>query len=306
MEEALVNSSTSSSRSPWTILVAGLLLVALYEGLLRTGKVEPGHGVGQFQRNVVMSESYVFGGQPKGDVVVVGSSLTENLLTALPDDLDSRIKRLAMGGESSLTGMALVDDAPQDVRRSLVEVSHAMNVAKDPKITDMTEARITSKAVKNIWALRQEYQPANVLSRYLAKSTGGAKTEAMHGALPEQIRGPILADVAKLFSVPPTPAESKEFQRNLEQLRDEIDTANSKGIQCELFWPPIDSTIMHSRRESAFFAMAQAVLPPTRYKWIQVDYSGPTRTNDGYHLIADDATAYATALASAAGIQKKE
>ena len=297
MEEALDNSSTSSSRSPWAILGAGLALVVAYEAVLGTGRIKPGHGVGQFQHNVVQAETVVFGQPPVSDVVVVGSSLSANLMTNFEEILPA--ENLAMGGESSLTGLALVDDAPHQFRRIVVEISHALNVVKDPKLTAMTESPFTSVAVRNIRAFRQEYQPANVLARYLAKSAGAG--EQAHGLQPEETRGPIVADVIKLFSTPLSEKEAKLYADNLAAMREEIEAARAKGIECELFWPPIDGAVNASPREQAFFRMARTALPPSHFHWLEVNYTGATRTNDGYHLISNDAERYARALAVAVG-----
>ena len=273
------------------------MLVIGYEAVLRTGRVAGGHGVGQYQRNVVQSETFVFGGREHEDMAVVGSSLTANIMEAFQKVRPA--EDLAMGGESSLTGLALVVDAPHGLRRVVIELSQALSVPTDPKLTALTEAPLTSVAVRNVWALRQEYQPANVLSRYLAKSTGGGQSGPPR-TLPQAIRAPMIADVVKLFSVPPSKGDIQVYSANLAALRVEVDAASRKGIQCELFWPPIDAAMNQSPRLLAFYAMARAAFPPPGYTWLAVDYTGAAQTNDGYHLLFDDAQAYGRALAVAA------
>jgi len=295
----LDSSSTSSSRSSWQALALGLLLALLYEGALRTGRVLPGHGVGQNQKNVVQSEAFVFGGETRSGTVVVGSSLAANLMDGF---LSVRpAENLALGGESSLTGLALVADAPSGQRKVVIELSHALNVVKDPKLTALTEAPITAIATRNCWSLRQEFQPANVLSRYLARSSASRRDEPGPAPLAESVRGPIIADVMKLFSAPPTDDESRAYQANLTALRAELDGCAAKGLECVLFWPPIDAAINDSPRERTFYRMARGEFPTSRYHWLDSVSTSAARTNDGYHLIPADARAYGRALAEAVG-----
>lgn len=282
-----MSSSTSSSKRRFLARVAaiGLVLFAGFEASLRLHLLPEGIPRGDYQTNIQKAEKYVFDAEGGEPCVVVGSSLSDNVAFRLDRCLD-----LSFPFASAQSGLLLIQRAHRPPPKAvLVEVNDPESMGVNQDIVGLVANPVTAFAVGHVYAFRETYQPVSILRRL----TSRGKTEAPNGGPVESARQARFASQAK----PYTPEALAGIRGSLTLLRSQVDDLAARGIPIYLYRLPEDAQADGLARQVQFRDLAQSVLPPDRYRWIDVDVPGQVwKSNDGIHLAPASRDVFAKAL----------
>lgn len=288
-----------------------LLIIALSYAALLPFTTLPGFNRGsQGELNVMAAERYVYD-CPDVPVVVVGSSISY-WLHDLPEDWFN----LALAGEGSLTGLAIIERSDAQPQTVLVEI----NVAERPVNEGLVDGLLSPglrQAKQFTPMLRESNEPSHVtyrclfLARYYADRVaeklglagdaiddGGqsSETTAKSDDSVPRSGGKVLREV-RLEAVQKG-YDQPMLMGRLHELRQMVEALDARGVRVVLFEAPEDAATYDSPRRSQLRRLVNQVLPADRFAYISRPVGETFQTRDGTHMTAESAKRYSHWLTS--------
>jgi hypothetical protein len=287
-----VNSSTFNSRSNiWAAIAIAAVILVGYELALRSGKVPSGKGLDQGQTNTIELERLVFGDRPPS-MVFLGSSLTENLPVQM---IDPRASNVGLGGSDALTGLEALSRLKLRPRVVFIEMSQALLKGRDDKTLNQFFNPTTKFLVGHVHELRQQYQPLNVLLTPL-RDHGEVRGGRELISISKDVRDAAVGRVEQQFSVPLTPPESVALDRAFDEIAEGITDLQDGGVKVVLMFIPGEPSVQSEPKITAIKSRAMERFPADRYLWIPSLPLSGWKTNDGIHIVPEDAKRFVAYL----------
>ncbi len=115
-------------------------------------------------RNTVKAEEYLYEAASHYDTLIVGSSMSERLLT---DSLGHDYYNLAFAGLSSQVGLTLIQHSGHWPRLIFVETNTLLNPVAATKLPALGDGPIWQTVRQHFLFMRQKYQPVGVFKAML-------------------------------------------------------------------------------------------------------------------------------------------
>jgi len=290
-----MHSSTSNSERPFFIALVATFAVLLvgYELLVRAGRVDSSRGITFFEENIVKAQQLRDYPNRRKESVALGSSLTANLY--LPS-LDGQFVDLAFRGGNSLTGFEILQESGHVPKFILVEMTDTLKSGLDKKLLRQQQTTGFGTLRSFLFQTRQEYRPISVgvhdiTSEVLKVELRGTKTSTSEDARAKAIAGYVRGQSAEY-----SPKESADLDASLDALKSFVDEYLKKGTRVVLFNPPVSEPATKAYRYQEFLIRALNKFPPETYTWLKIHPRKDWVTNDGSHLVKEDADVYAAWL----------
>ena len=265
-----------------SLLVAAALLVVFAGFVALVPKPHEPRFQNQEQQNRHVIERFLAGGATL-PVVYVGSSMAARLA----GDVDTRcVYDLALAGESALTGLRVLVDAPAAPRAVFIEI----NVPERPANTRLI-AQSDGWLAAHLRLFATENKPVNLLLSYLSQLRK-APLRGVDARL--QTIGLDVQRVSYAQTLAP-----QLLQRNLKEIEADVRMLQKRGTQVVLFELPVHPSLEDTPRARQIRAAFRATFPDLGF--VSADELGrgePIRTVDGVHLALDESSHVAASLAS--------
>ena len=289
---------------------AGIL--ALYQTLIWVRVLPSTDGLTQWENNRVRAESYAFGTDDRSPVVLVGSSLINNIYANRQTDWTNLIN-LAMAGGASQTGLEVLLRTAGPPGVVVVELSMMINRGMDQDVVDGIFGYGLFEVRKKFSMLQTRYCPAGVALRIRERSwrvlrrKNPTATQPVEKPLEKPEMNQLSADqqlirlrfVERVYSDKMRPLSAgQEFAIRAESnvIRRQIASLEQAGWRVVLCDIPIDSRLIATTQELRVRGMVCDLFPADRYRWVPEQPDRDWATLDGIHLVSADAKVYAAFL----------
>ena len=258
------------------IILTALLLFAAYNIFLYTVKPATGKGQHQWQSNVIQEQEYVYEYHDK-PIVIVGSSLSARLNQAfLPDSFYN----LSFSGGSVYTGLNIIKKQGSRPRIVLIEV----NILHRPEDEAMTSSLFTPGMYslrRVLPALREKYQPVNLLSPLLAK-VSARKKAAPADNVPDAATFQKVLDrqVEENKKLP----DEEKLTKLLADLQDYVRELETRGCKVIFYEMPVHCQLDNSPAKQYIRKRTEALFPTSKYSWLNNADCKNYSYTDGVHM----------------------
>lgn len=285
-------------------LITAALLFLLYN-LVLVVRPRPGcfKTQSQWQENVAQAQEFALGASPR-PAVLVGSSLGARLLGTR---LDANFVNLSFSGEGPATGLEIVRRASVAPPLVVIEMNFVLREPNETIVGNVF-APVVAPLRRHLPALRERYQPANVVAGYVgARVVRDTVTMArrLHlapalaadtgaGVSPE-LYAQLVAEQRSRFD---HLADAEELKSGLTRLRHAVAELEQRGTRCVFLEMPIDPALGELPLPRQVRAQMMRAFPPDRYTWIRPAVARTYVTVDGLHLPAGEAATCAAVIVS--------
>lgn len=274
------------------MITLGILLV--YDILVSRGLVPASEGITQYQSNQIRAERYFDGEVPRYDVVMVGSSLTDNIRS---DYVGSEVYNLGMSGGSPCTGLRIVAEGKLQPKIVLVEMSPSIGYGADNDlIRSVTSPTLTK--IDNVFPMmRIEYQPVSVIVNCLKKREQSRLGSVQNrdkelSVFDPVVRARMVDEVVKQGSASLSTADRADLVRGAVDVKDNIRALEERGIHVILQVIPGENRVAQTVRERQVMAVLDDEFPAGQYDWLAPPPPREWVTKDGIHLTKEEAGVY--------------
>lgn len=277
----------------WLAVAAGLL-AAWAVALPAQPRQLPDGVLTLSQKHRVAAEDYLLSAQAP-TAVLVGSSMSDVLptLTLRP------VYSLALAGGSALTGLRLIEHAPQVPAVIFIEVNVLERPADETLLAETTQPlALWIKA--HCEACRTRNQPLTVvlsaLSRWRLKPLTEEELDRAAEAAPQGLHPRGFA-IQQANANDPVAAQA--LASRMAELESAAQVLTRRGARLVFVELPVHPAIAAGRHQLDVVEAARRAFPPDRYKWLTFrdrEYA----TRDGVHLTYVDGRSVAQAIAAAA------
>lgn len=261
-----------------------LFINAFRDHISRTGQTAA-------QRNIVKAEEYLYEVNERYDTVLVGSSMSERLIT---DSLPGKCYNLAMAGLSSLDGLALIKQTGHRPRLIYVELN---TLARGQTSALLQAFNQPSRQFLNqhFPFLRQKYQPVSVAKSLLRDWQYGKTSVVFFGAnAPVDTTFRNKAIQERLLTLQHIPPDSS-LQASIDVAWTYLEAFRQRGVKIILFEMPTDQQLQTHRLTATVRQQLVSRFPASRYPVVQVPAEG-YQTTDGVHLTPAESIRYTAYL----------
>lgn len=268
-----------------------------YNLLIAGGLVPPSDGINIWQSNTIKAERYLTLPESHGRILMVGSSLANNIRTEwVGDDVAS----LALSGGASQTGLLIANRASATPDIALVEVNETLSRSVDHELVRRLFGR-WGTVRRWIPALREEYAPVSVLvsamKRHGRRSGSSADSERKK-ALSSPSREALIKSSLKRQSRGLSRSDRADITTGARLLKEQISRMRTRGVRVVLFDVPGEPGVRATLRQRQISQLLKSTFPPERYEWLPDPPRRDWVTSDGGHLITPDARAFGEYIGS--------
>jgi hypothetical protein len=265
-----------------SLFVAALLLL-LHAVVVR---VAPAHKPiifqHQWQRNLIKAQRYVYGADGNAHNVIIGSSLSERLVTEkLPNTYN-----LAFTGLGLFDGLTVILRSKQVPRNVYVEMNLVLR-GEDKQFKASLSQPILSRLRNWLPSLRDENEPVSLTMRFLNRL--GIRLVVQHTPEDANLFTKLLAIQLANFSKTPEKALIKE-QFGL--LKNGVSELEKRGASVIFFEMPTNEKLSDLPQIRTIRESFYATFPPADYHYIARPQSERFVTTDGVHLTEEEAIRY--------------
>ncbi|WP_234737016.1 hypothetical protein [Tellurirhabdus bombi] len=264
------------------LLGYGLLIERYQKKIQRTAQT-----IGQ--RNLVKGEEYLFEASSWADTVILGSSMSEMLLSEQPS---KHRYNLAMPGLSAHEGLQLMQLAKHIPRVLLIEINTLVKVQK-LSLMDEFKQPATLRLKQYLPFTRQKYQPAGVLKAVLRDWFGTPTTPAMVVSAPDSA---LLQKGFRAYGpfIKPLPPDSV-FRQTFTQLRQTLDKFHRRGTRIIFYEMPNHPVIQSIPLAQKTRQFVQIFFNAPGYHRVALPHE-IYQTSDGVHLLPPETVRYSVFL----------
>lgn len=254
----------------WRSILIAVLLFAGYD--LYISKVQPKFGKGQhqFQQNEIKAQNFTDRDQ-SGKTLLIGSSLTDRLTQEmLPDSFYN----MSFAGGSIYTGLDIVLHSTHKPKMVLVE----MNIANRPIDKDFADKLFTPGLYplrQQLPALREESQPANLLTALLSKRGKSVP-------ISKEYRTPDKSMLDNYDNYP----NKKDLAANMLKLKSMVDQLQSQGVKVIFYRMPVHCSLTGKPLYTDITKAFANTFPPSQYTYLPEPDCSKYYYSDGEHLAA--------------------
>jgi hypothetical protein len=229
--------------------------------------------------NLIAAQNYLFGDVSKNDMVIVGSSLSENLLVR--EISGHKVHNLGLSGQGPLDGLNVVLAADRLPGYVLVEMNVIME-APNEQFEQVLLASSTNWVRKYVPALRQRYQPVGVF-KGLVSDRSTADPTSQSGELLEDRPVNQLSLETKIIDYA-SPVPKTEIQAVLKELQARVQWLEERGTEVVFYEIPIHPQLCAAPKAVAIRTGFKEVFLPAKYTYIDQPDCSSFGTTDGHHL----------------------
>lgn len=256
-----------------------LIFVVLFVGYniyLILAKPEISMYQNQQQGNISKVQNYIYG--KKYDVVIVGSSLANTMKQSF---FNYDIYNLAFSGGSSLSGLELIKKSGRIPKAILIESNIIFQRDIDDSMIDKIYQPILWKIKRYIPALREKYQPLNIVATFLKNTQGKSHNQRMKDKRNQKVFENSMKLMLKSIDEP-----LANFEHRISALKRLVSYFESHGVKVCFFELPVEKEIQHSLK----YEQTKDILLKSKYNFVELfSDSLIYETSDGIHLIYSSA-----------------
>lgn len=255
----------------YKVLILFSLFFLFYNIYLITVKPKVTVFQNQWQKNYSFAQNFIY--ENNAQHIIVGSSLATRLEKKfLPDDYYN----LSFTGGSVLTGLAIVKRSGFIPQNIFIETNIIFR-DKDEEMLDFIFYPIWWKIKRYLPALREKYQPLNLLIGKIKNSYGKTHEEQMKDRQNIKIYEANIEIYQKGYAV-----KVENYKEKLKELKKLIVYLENKGINIVFFEMPVDKSIIKSVR---YQQQKKIIQNNFDNKWLNSSESKQYITTDGIHLL---------------------
>lgn len=258
------------------IILIFVVLFAGYNIYLILAKPEISMYQNQQQGNISKVQNYIYG--KKYDVVIVGSSLANTMKQSF---FNYDIYNLAFSGGSSLSGLELIKKSGRIPKAILIESNIIFQRDIDDSMIDKIYQPILWKIKRYIPALREKYQPLNIVATFLKNTQGKSHNQRMKDKRNQKVFENSMKLMLKSIDEP-----LANFEHRISALKRLVSYFESHGVKVCFFELPVEKEIQHSLK----YEQTKDILLKSKYNFVELfSDSLIYETSDGIHLIYSSA-----------------
>jgi hypothetical protein len=302
-----MNLSTSNSKVGKVIIVRPLLatfsFLSLYQILIFTNLVKPNNGMHQWQNNLIRQQRYAYQDYSNLNLVLVGSSRTNNLPTS---DISSSVINLGMSGGCAQTGIEVVDRKSSKPVILLIEINETITRKVDERVIGSIYNPFLYKLRLYIPMLREEYQPVitiypkviSLVNKLINASGLTKKSKEIKPVvnLDKNLTNTLINKVITSHNTPLQDDKRTLLIQEAEYIKLRIIQLRKDGVRVVLFDIPREPRIQATIAEKQTQALMKEVFPANHFEWLPEPPPRDWKTLDGEHLVSSDAKDYVAFL----------
>jgi len=285
------NTTLSLVIRPFLVCIAFLIF---YQGSIFYGFLPSSEGINQWQANIIKAEKYVYSKNSNSPIVLVGSSLTNNLPTKY---FSSQVANLGMSGGSAQTGLEIVRRKQTKPSLLLVELNDTIGRKLDNKLVNPLFHPLTSFLKLHLPMFRQEYRPTSVLIQYLENNY---KQKNRMKVNPQDEKQVVDSDFRKkmikqLVEDRNTELDAQQKQLIIKQaefIKDQITDIQKEAVRVILFDIPGEPVVDNTIKQKQIRELLKSTFPKTSFEWLPELPKRKWVTSDGIHLVQSNAREY--------------
>jgi hypothetical protein len=227
--------------------------------------------------NLISAQDYLYGEIEAEDVVIVGSSLTENLL--IREVAGRRVHNLGLGGQGVFDGLHLVAAASGQPGTVFIE----MNVIIKEENAQFREVVLSpvANAVKlHLPVLRQRNQPVGVLKGLLFNKKARETVNA-NERKDRPISQMSLGIKQKVYA---NPIPNDKLMGILRKLQRQVAELRQRGMRVVFFEAPVDPSLCSAPKAISIREGFHEIFPVDTFAYLHQPPCGGYQTTDGHHL----------------------
>ena len=284
-------------------LVTTLFLLSIYHILVVTKIVKPLNGLHQWENNLIRVQRYAYHNSSNLNIVLVGSSLTENIPTSY---IDSHVINLGMGGGCAQTGIEAVRRKSSKPAILLIEINETIAIKTDTQMIDSIYNPFLYSIRLYSPMLRQEYQPATnfiprfvpLLNKLLEANGVTNKTNKQRNSKPvvnvdSNLTDKLISQEVEANKNPLSEKEESVLREQAEIIRSQISQIRKNGVRVILFNVPGEGRIQNTVKQKQVRGLLGELFSINDFEWLPEPPLRQWATYDGIHLVNSDAKDYA-------------
>jgi hypothetical protein len=291
-----LSTSNSSGRLIASAFLVAILTVGTYQAVIATHHIPPSKGLAIWEDNVIRAQQYAYGGPENPDVVMVGSSLTQNIKASY---IGPGVVNLGVSAGDCQTGLQLIRDGRPHPRVVLVEIDDTISRGLDQTVLDYTNGSPIAPLRAHLSALQQQYQPVGVVMEAL-KAIGRKRMAAQGQGRPVYItpafHARLVRDMVNQNNQHLTADDRRDLSAAARSIAGDIAALRARGCRVVLVQIPGNPIVAATPRQVDVRALLHSLFPTPQYEWLPDPPARQWQTNDGQHLIRSDAMDYGAYL----------
>jgi hypothetical protein len=243
----------------------------------------------QWQQNYSFAQDFIYENN-KTNNIIVGSSMAARMKN---DFLPNNYSNLSFGGGSSLTGLEIIKKTGYIPKYIYIE-NNIIFRGKDITMIDNLFYPILWKLKKIVPALKEKYQPLNIILSNLKGSYGKSHKEHMLVKRDNDIFNMMIGRQKLNYDKNLT-----NYSNKLNDLKSLIKHFEDKGTIVVFFEMPIDSDLASSIQS---LEQRKIIKNSFNNKWLPLPINNKYITGDGIHLLYSSAYKYSNVFVKEAQI----
>lgn len=235
----------------------------------------------QWQQNYVFAESFLYGNKPS--TIIVGSSMAVHLDKSI---LTNEIYNLSFSGGSVLTGLKILKMSNYIPKTIYIENNVIFRKMDNEMIESLFDP-IKYNLKKYIPALKEKYQPLNIIVSILKSKLGRTENEKMNKVRDENV---FQISFKRQLVNYKKPLDNYEFE--LSELTELLKYFQSKNTKIIFFEMPINNILANEKRANQQRDIIRKHFPT--YDWLPLPNNNLYLTSDGIHLMYKSSIEFTT------------
>ena len=285
------NSNLSLVIRPLLVCIAFLVL---YQGSIFYGFLPSSEGINQWQANIIKAEKYIYSETSNLPIVIVGSSLTNNLSTKY---FSSQVTNLGMSGGSAQTGLEIVRRKRIKPRLLLVELNDTIGRKLDNKLVNPLFHPLTSFLKLHFPMFRQEYRPTSVLIQYLEneykqKNKMNSVRQDEKQVVNSDFRKKMIKQLVENRNIELGTQQKQFILEQAESIKAQIADIQKEAVRVILFDIPGEPVVDNTVKQRQIREILRSLFPKNTFEWLPESPNRQWVTSDGIHLVQSNAKEY--------------
>ncbi|MFK8164662.1 MAG: hypothetical protein AB8H12_19605 [Lewinella sp.] len=257
-------------------IVAAVAFFLIWMVAIRYLPVELDASQTMWGENIIHAQDYLFSDIASTDLVMVGSSISENLTV---EEVDGRrVRNLGLSGQGVNDGLNVIMGADKLPAYVLVEMNVVMQAENEQfrKVVLDPAANLTRKYLP---VLRQRYQPVGVLKGLASGKRTAAEVNDLLKDRP--INKMSLNQKIKDYS---KGINSDELTKVLGALSVRLQRLRAQGVEVLFYELPVHPALCQAPKSLAIREAFYAAFPPSEFSYVAQPECANYSTTDGLHL----------------------